>query len=97
MIKNHLPFFSHSFFVVGNKCHLENDRVISKERGQELAEEYEILFFETSAKDDINVKKAFMALAQKALEVKLKTRKSQTKTQHIPESENSKSKLCILM
>eukprot|EP01084_Bolivina_argentea_P002136 3937_1 len=38
--------------IVGNKCDLEEDRLISKERGQALADEYGTKFFETSAKTD---------------------------------------------
>lgn len=43
----------------GNKCDLDDDRAVSTERGRELANEFGIEFFETSAKADINVQEAF--------------------------------------
>ena len=41
--------------ILGNKCDLSDSRVVSKERGQLLAEEHSIKFMETSAKASINV------------------------------------------
>jgi len=48
--------------LIGNKSDLDNKRVIDKQRGQELADEYNIAFFETSAKSDQNVQEAFTSL-----------------------------------
>ena len=45
--------------LVGNKCDMEDQRVVTFERGQQLAEELGFPFFETSAKDDKNVKVTF--------------------------------------
>lgn len=42
--------------LVGNKCDMEDERVISFERGKQLAEQLGIEFFETSAKENIHVK-----------------------------------------
>lgn len=42
--------------LVGNKCDMEEERVISAERGKQLAEQLGVRFFETSAKENINVK-----------------------------------------
>jgi len=50
--------------LIGNKCDIEKSRGVTTERGQLLADEYEIKFFETSAKNDINVKEAFTSIAQ---------------------------------
>ena len=41
--------------LLGNKCDLSDARVISKERGQLLADEYGIKFMEVSAKTSSNV------------------------------------------
>ena len=41
--------------LLGNKCDLSDSRVVSKERGQLLADEYGIKFMEISAKTGINV------------------------------------------
>ena len=42
--------------LVGNKCDMEDERVISFERGKQLAEQLGVQFFETSAKENVNVK-----------------------------------------
>jgi len=41
--------------VIGNKCDLENTRVISTEQGKLFADECSSKFMETSAKNDVNV------------------------------------------
>lgn len=38
---------------------MEDERVIAKERGKQLADQLGLEFFETSAKDNINVKQVF--------------------------------------
>ena len=41
--------------LVGNKTDLENDRVISYDQGKQFAQENNMLFFETSAKEGTNI------------------------------------------
>ncbi|OQR75673.1 ras-related protein Rab-3-like [Tropilaelaps mercedesae] len=48
--------------LVGNKCDMEDERVVSTERGRQLAEQLGLEFFETSAKENINVKQCFERL-----------------------------------
>ncbi|CAE1277584.1 RAB3C [Acanthosepion pharaonis] len=48
--------------LVGNKCDLEEERVVSTERGKQLADQLGLEFFETSAKENINVKAVFERL-----------------------------------
>ncbi|KAJ3086118.1 GTP-binding protein, partial [Quaeritorhiza haematococci] len=50
--------------LVGNKCDMLEKKVISKEQGQALADEYGIKFLETSAKSNIGVEEAFFTLAR---------------------------------
>jgi len=50
--------------LIGNKCDLSDRRAITAEQGAALAKEYNIQFFETSAKQDINVQEAFGALVR---------------------------------
>ena len=57
--------------LVGNKCDLENERVVSFEEGKTLADSLGISFFETSAKKDINVTQLLASIAFQIL-MKLK-------------------------
>ena len=41
--------------LIGNKCDIEDQRMVTKEEGEKLAKEYDIKFFETSAKQDFQV------------------------------------------
>ena len=45
--------------LIGNKSDLEDKRQVSTEEGQELADKYGMLFFETSAKNGQNVEEIF--------------------------------------
>jgi len=49
--------------LLGNKCDMEEKRVISKDKGEQIASEHGIKFYETSAKNNINIETAFLALA----------------------------------
>ncbi|CAG5091559.1 Oidioi.mRNA.OKI2018_I69.PAR.g13132.t1.cds [Oikopleura dioica] len=53
--------------LIGNKCDMEDKRLISEERGKKVAEENGIKFFETSAKENINIELAFNTLAEDIL------------------------------
>lgn len=45
--------------LVGNKCDLEDERVVGKDQGQNLARQWcNCAFLETSAKSKINVNEA---------------------------------------
>jgi len=50
--------------IVGNKTDLEHQRVISTERGKQLAQSWKCPFLETSAKLNINVDNAFLELTK---------------------------------
>ena len=41
-----------------------DDKVVSTEEGQALADEYGVQFFETSAKNNVNVESGFIAIAR---------------------------------
>ena len=48
-----------SIILVGNKCDLENQRKISREKGEEKAKNLNSSFFETSALSNINIDDIF--------------------------------------
>ena len=48
-----------SLILVGNKCDLENKRVISRDKGEEKAKNLNCPFFETSALSEVNIKEIF--------------------------------------
>ncbi|KAL7038714.1 hypothetical protein ACKWTF_009668 [Chironomus riparius] len=72
--------------LVGNKCDLEDERVVGKELGKQLAQQFNCSFMETSAKAKINVNDIFNDLVQQI------NKKS-------PEKKQSKKKksLCTLL
>ena len=48
--------------LVGSKSDLTGSRVITKEQGEELAQSLGVKYFETSTKEDVNVKQTFETL-----------------------------------
>jgi small GTP-binding protein len=50
--------------LVGNKCDLEDERVVGKDQGQQLARSWNCEFLETSAKQKINVNEIFHDLVR---------------------------------
>ena len=50
--------------LVGNKCDLEDERVVSKDQGQHLAKQFNCAFMEASAKLKINVPEIFYNLVR---------------------------------
>ncbi len=72
--------------LVGNKCDLSNERKVTEEEGKKLADEFGLLFFETSAKTGYNVNFAIETLIadiikhyKKFEERKIKLKKDDTK------------------
>eukprot|EP00826_Nyctotherus_ovalis_P018481 TRINITY_DN15538_c0_g1_i5.p2 TRINITY_DN15538_c0_g1~~TRINITY_DN15538_c0_g1_i5.p2 ORF type:complete len:142 (-),score=54.42 TRINITY_DN15538_c0_g1_i5:162-587(-) len=53
--------------LVASKCDMEEERVITKEMGDDLAKKLDIAYFETSAKYNMNVDKLFEHIAQEIL------------------------------
>lgn len=50
------------FLLVGNKADLDNKRLVSREEAQKLADEWNVPYFETSAKTRMNVETIFHTL-----------------------------------
>ena len=56
--------------LIGNKCDLEDQRKVSREEGMNTAEKYKTIYFETSAKEGINVEEAIDVLLNKIINKK---------------------------
>ena len=57
-------------YLIGNKCDDDDNRVVPKNKGEELAKKYNIKFYETSAKNNINVNTFFMDRANEICDKK---------------------------
>ena len=57
-----------SLILVGNKTDLEDSREVTYQEGEKLAKDNDILFVETSAKNDVNVSEVFKRLAESIVE-----------------------------
>jgi Ras-related protein Rab-8A len=54
--------------LIGNKADMEDSRKVTYDAGKALADEFNIKFFETSAKLNSNVEKAFLSIASDIVE-----------------------------
>jgi len=55
--------------LVGTKSDLSDERVVSIDEGRKLAESHGVKFFETSAKENLNIDKVFLTLARDVYQV----------------------------
>ena len=77
--------------LVGNKCDLESERQVSTEEAKQLAKEWNVLFFETSAKDNINITETFQALVKDVI-----AHKPQRSTEQEVTPQQTRTKKCSL-
>ena len=56
-----------SMILIGSKCDLECDRKVSIEQGKKFASKYGMKFLEVSAKESINIEKAFNNMTKEVL------------------------------
>ena len=54
--------------LVGNKIDLEEDRVISKQEATKIAQEHGMDYFETSARDNVNIQELLQYIMEKVYE-----------------------------
>ncbi len=76
---------------MGNKADLEESRVVSKELGMKLAQDYgpKVEWIETSAKSALNVEEVFTGLARRIKEEKAK--------QKVQEQNSKKRRRCSIL
>lgn len=58
-----IPKYEQNVVMIGNKCDDEEHREVTFAEGEALAAEYGCAFFETSAKENINVEEVFMYIS----------------------------------
>lgn len=79
--------------LVGNKCDLADEREVSKEEGEEMARKFGCPFFESSAKNHINVDESFRELVREVRRHKQDGKDADpTKAKKV-----KKTKTCILV
>lgn len=54
--------------LAANKCDVTVHRAVDAERGQKIAENFDMPFFEVSCKENINIEEAFLTLARRIRE-----------------------------
>ena len=80
--------------LVGNKCDLANERQVSYEEGEKKASNYNIKFFESSAKEGTNVKEFFFYLANEIYQDEKTKGKDNKKTVQLDSKEKGKKGCC---
>ena len=81
--------------LIGNKSDLENERKVQFSQGEEFAKQYGMKFFETSAKNSINVIEAFTAITKELIKKKLNKTINKNKNVFIDDSKKViKSSCC---
>lgn len=79
------------FLIVGNKCDLEAQRVVSTAQGEELARDLNCKFMEASAKTKTNVGEMFTEIVKE-----IRAWKSENESDDEPTSKKKKS-ACLLL
>ena len=65
--------------LIGNKCDLEDKRVVTFNQGKEFADTYGLKFIETSAKKNLNVNEAFETLGRELMIASVDKKVNKTK------------------
>lgn len=78
--------------ICGNKCDLDDKRVVSKTEGQELAQKLGGAFFETSALANINIEDAFSTLVRE-----IKKQENPTPAPDDDKNKKKEKKKCLIL
>ena len=80
-----------SIVLLGNKCDVE-ERAITKERGQEMANSLKVFYYETSALNGMGINDAFEGLTKEIM--KKKNTNHEIRAISLDSSKNQKKKKC---
>lgn len=78
--------------LVGNKADLVNNREVTFDEGHQLAKEQSLPFFESSAKNNINIQETINDLANQIIKVKSKQGPTEATTTQLNNISNNKNK-----
>ncbi len=79
--------------LVGNKCDLVDEVEVTKDEGEELSKKWNCPFFESSAKNHINVDEAFRELVREVRRFKAEAEKQNP----VNQSQKKKKVACYLL
>jgi len=77
--------------LVGNKCDLDDQRVVSQAEGEKLAKEFKAIFIESSAKENVNIRKIFNHVVTEILRIQ------KANQPDIPEKKPKKKGGCTIL
>ena len=80
--------------ILGNKCDMEDRRVVSKARGEAISCENGVQFLETSAKTNVNIDRAFIELTESILGKIVDVQEARRTLPPISNQSRIKSKCC---
>ena len=80
--------------ILGNKCDMEDRRVVSKARGEAISCENGVRFLETSAKTNFNIDRAFIELTESILDKIVDVQEARQTLQPPLNQSSSKSRCC---
>jgi GTPase SAR1 family protein len=66
--EKNLQDVAQNIVLIGNKCDLEINREVSEQEGRMLGERLDCNFFETSAKNDLNIDHGFECIVEIAID-----------------------------
>jgi len=91
------PVVEYPIVMLGNKCDLERERLVTTAEGKEFAKKLHIPFFETSAKTRFNVEESFHQLVREVNKWESKQDKEDRFSGTNGKEKKKKNRQCILI
>ncbi|KAJ3445569.1 ras-like protein [Anaeramoeba flamelloides] len=84
--------------LLANKSDLENDRIVTRDEGEEFSKKYNLNYFETSAKAGINIKSSFEEIVRVIRDYKRTIKKKEERKKKRDQDQDSdKSGCCQIL